>query len=82
MVSKCDFRLPDGKQFGKLEELLCFEGWQECLSCSAPVSTSQSQCEQCQVFKPLEVYPNILSNPEQVTSVELDALRKRRKLEK
>lgn len=39
-------------------------------------------CEQCQVFKPLEMYKNILIEPLKVTDEEIQQLNERRKQEK
>lgn len=39
-------------------------------------------CDQCQCFRPIEMYKNLLHKPEDVTDYELNQLEQRRKKEK
>lgn len=39
-------------------------------------------CERCQLFRPLEMYKNLLHNPMQATEEEIQSLNERRRKEK
>lgn len=39
-------------------------------------------CDDCVMFRPLEMYKNILHNPDKVTDEEIEALKQRREKEK
>lgn len=46
------------------------------------MNNEQIKCETCQIFKPIEMYKNILHNPKKVTDEEVSQLNERRKQEK
>mmetsp|Transcript_44454 Transcript_44454/g.32558 ORF Transcript_44454/g.32558 Transcript_44454/m.32558 type:complete len:174 (+) Transcript_44454:735-1256(+) len=53
-----------------------------CVNCSKKISIDEVICENCQTFKPLEMFKNLLHSPLQASEEEIDCLKKRRTLEK
>lgn len=72
--------LPDGSSVSNKDELL--DNWVFCLECETPLMNKKLSCPECKTLRSLETFPNLLSNPSQVTQIELDLLKKRRKIEK
>ena len=56
------------------------DGW-SCERCLKDNLDRIISCVSCSAFKPLEAYPNILKNPDMVTSQEIDELNERRQIE-
>lgn len=54
----------------------------KCQGCDSVHSKEIIFCEQCQKFRPLEMYKNLVNNPHKVSSFELNCLDQRRKKEK
>ena len=54
----------------------------KCFECELSYSKDVIFCEQCQCFRPIEMFKNLLHRPEEVTEFELNALEQRRKKEK
>eukprot|EP00347_Sterkiella_histriomuscorum_P005030 403358170 len=53
-----------------------------CNNCNILHSYDVVYCEKCQIFRPLEMYKNLLHNPMNITDDELQSLHERRKREK
>ena len=66
----------------KFENIIDKEKVWMCSNCNILHSSDIVYCEKCQIFKPLEMYKNLLHNPMNVTDEELQSLHERRKREK
>jgi hypothetical protein len=53
-----------------------------CTSCNKVMKIDSIFCEQCQVFRPLEMYKNLIHSPMEATPEEIQSLNQRRKEEK
>lgn len=71
-----------GQEVTNMEQIMEKENIWLCISCNKNMNNEQIKCEACQVFKPLEMYKNILHNPKNVTDEEISQLNERRKQEK
>ena len=58
------------------------QGFWLCKECSRVMRNDCVFCEQCQVFKPLEMYKNLMFKPMEATPEEIQSLDQRRKEEK
>ena len=54
----------------------------KCYECEMTYSKDVNFCDQCECFRPIEMYKNLIHKPEEVTEFELSALEQRRKKEK
>ena len=66
----------------KFEHILEKEKYWNCITCNKQINVEEIFCDICQIFRPLEMYKNILHNPQKVTNEEIEALNQRRKKEK
>ncbi len=46
-----------------------------CINCNKKINLDIIMCDDCVIFRPLEMYKNILHNPDKVTDEEIEALR-------
>ena len=53
-----------------------------CIECESLYSKEIIYCKKCQIFRPLEMFKNMVHDPMNVTDFELNFLDQRRKLEK
>ena len=54
----------------------------KCPTCEASLSKDVIFCQACQLFRPLEMFKNILHDPQNVSDFELNFIDQRRKMEK
>ena len=54
----------------------------KCISCQAIHSKEVIFCEKCSMFRPLEMFKNLVHQPQKVSEFELYCLDQRRKMEK
>jgi hypothetical protein len=54
----------------------------KCHQCENQLNKDVIFCADCQVFRPLEMFKNIIHDPKNVTDFELNFLDSRRKMEK
>lgn len=54
----------------------------KCYECETAYPKDILYCEQCQCFRPIEMFKNLLHKPEEVTEFELSMLHQRRQKEK
>lgn len=66
----------------KFENIIDKEKVWMCNNCNILHGYDVVYCEKCQIFRPLEMYKNLLHNPMNVTDEELQSLSERRKREK
>ncbi|TNV82503.1 hypothetical protein FGO68_gene3499 [Halteria grandinella] len=66
----------------QLTDIIDKERFWLCISCNKSMTFDSIFCESCQVFKPLEMYKNILTDPVNATDEEILQLNERRKQEK
>lgn len=66
----------------KFDHILDKEKFWLCISCNKKLSNEDILCTSCNVFKPLEMYKNLVHQPMKATEEELLYLNKRRKAEK
>lgn len=71
----------DGEPIKFLDILERDKQW-VCQGCENFINKDVIFCEDCKLFRPLEMFKNILHNPMEVTSFELNAVDLRRKMEK
>ena len=71
--------MPDNLRFDddralRFEDILDKEKHWLCINCSKRLLTTEIYCESCQLFRPLEMYKNILYNPMKATDEEVEAI--------
>jgi predicted amidophosphoribosyltransferase len=54
----------------------------KCTGCQQFLQRDNVYCDKCQLFRPIEMYKNLLHQPEDSTKQEIWALGERRKIEK
>jgi hypothetical protein len=54
----------------------------KCPRCEASLSKEILFCDNCQIFRPLEMFKNLMHDPHNVTDFELNFIEQRRKMEK
>lgn len=58
----------------KFEHILEKDKYWLCINCNKKLNSDDILCDSCFVFRPLEMYKNILHNPEKVSDEEIDYL--------
>lgn len=53
-----------------------------CVGCSRKIKVAEISCDHCQMFRPLEMYKNLVHNPLAATEEEIECLELRRRKEK
>ena len=76
-----NLRFDDGTPI-KFEQILEKDKYWLCINCNKKIVSDEIMCDSCAVFRPLEMYKNILHSPAEVTEEELHYLERRRKIEK
>jgi hypothetical protein len=71
----------EGEPIKFLDILERDKSW-KCISCEASMTKDIIFCQTCNLFRPLDMFKNILHDPKNVTEQELIFLDQRRKMEK
>ena len=66
----------------KFDHILEKEKFWLCVSCNRKLSNDEILCNSCHIFRPLEMFKNLVHSPMKVTEEEQLQLEKRRKMEK
>ena len=68
-----NLRFEDGSQI-KFEHLMDKDKFWNCINCSQRLAGDVIMCEQCKIFKPLEMFKNLLHSPMNATEEEIEVL--------
>ena len=71
----------EGEPIKFLDILERDKSW-KCISCEGSMTKDIIFCQKCNIFRPLDMFKNILHDPKNVTEQELIFLDQRRKMEK
>lgn len=66
----------------KFEHILEKDKYWLCINCNKKISIESIYCDNCESFRPFEMFKNIIHNPMNVTNDELELVNQRRKKEK
>lgn len=55
----------------KFEHILAKDKCWYCYNCNKRINNENINCDECKIFKPLEIFKNVLYNPMKVTDDEI-----------